>query len=228
LPLTEHARSCSTIVPSLLWSFVEILRRPDLARSLASNISRYSPSQGATYNVESLTTLPLIESIIAETVRLRMASIATRVPKERLQLDENWVVSKDIPVLILSHDLSLNTAAWTKARPRTIEKPLDEYWAERFLMANALQRKHVAAPSFSMNGLEQLNINASNVSHPFLGWEYAKAIHASTLAVLLNEFEPQLCDPDLFDAVVPPARDIAFGSLKPLDQVAIRIRKRSR
>lgn len=214
-------------MPSLIWAFVELLRRPDLARSLASEISRYSPSHGATYNVESLIELPLIGSITAETARLRMASIVTRVPKEHLQLDENWRVPKNTPILILSHDLSLNTTAWTKARPRTVKKPLTEYWAERFLMSNALQHKRTAAPSFSMNGLEHLNINAGNISHPFLGCDFAKAIQASTLAVLLNEFEPQLCDPDLFDAVVPPARDIAFGTTKPLEKIAIRIRKRS-
>lgn len=151
----------------------------------------------------------------------------TRVPKERLQLDESWSVPKNSLVLILSHDLSLNTAAWAKARSRTVEKPLEVFWPDRYLMANALQRKHVAAPSFDMKGLEHLSINASNVSHPFLGYDFAKAMQASTLAVLMNEFEPQLCDPDLFDVVVPQARDVAFGTIKPLDKIAVRIRKRS-
>jgi hypothetical protein len=62
---------------------------------------------------------------------------------------------------------------------------------------------------------------------PLLGIDYFPATHAATMAIFLNEFEFQLCDPDLFDAVLPPAREIAFGILKPLDKVEFRIRKRT-
>lgn len=220
-------RSCSTIVPSPIWTLLEILRRPDVAKSLATSFGRYSPSQGASYNVDSLIALPLVQSLIAETARLRMASVTSHVARECLQLDEAWIASKDTPILIFSRELSMNTAAWSKARPRAVEKPLDEYWPERFLVHNALQRKHVASQTFSMKGLEYLNLNASDVAHPFLGWEYAEAMCASSLAVLLTEFEPELCDADLFDAVTPPAVDVAFGLLKPGEKITMRIRKRS-
>lgn len=229
-----HRRLNSTTVPNIIWTLLEVLRRPELAQGLASEINHYSPSQGATYNVHAVISSPIVQSIFSETVRLRMASIVTHTTKERLQLDDFWVAPKDTRILIFPHHLSLSTAAWTRARSGSVEKPLDEYWPERFLVTNRtgsearqIQRKHAAAPSFSMNGLEILNINMGSNVHPFLGSQCSQAIHAATLAVLFSNFEPQLCDPRLFDEVVPLPRDIAFGMLKPLDKIALRIRKRS-
>jgi hypothetical protein len=131
--------------------------------------------------------------------------------------------------------MALNADAWAKARPRSVEKPLEQYWAERFLVPNRSgskanqrgQRNDVGAFSFSMEGLESLNINMNGSQNLLLGHDYVRTMHAATLAVLFGEFDLQLCDPDLFDEVVPPVREMAFGNLKPLEKVAVRIRKRS-
>ena len=222
------------MVPCVFWTLVELHRRPQFVKALVASIDRYSPSQGATYNIHDITNLPLVDSIFAETVRLRMASIAVHTQGKTLQLDDHWIVPKDTPIVVFSHDISLNSEAWANARSRTVEKPLEEYWAERFLVSGRTeskasqrgQRNDASALSFDMEGLESLNINIGNGQQPVLGHDYMRAVHAASLAVLVNEFEVQLCDPEIFDVVVPPVREMAYGILKPVEKIAVRIRKR--
>jgi hypothetical protein len=220
-------------VTAVIWSLVEVLRRPHLAKGLISNVERYSPSHGAAYNIQAIVDSPLIESLLAETSRLRTASIMVHTNDKSLEIDNDWTAPSNTRILIFPHDLSLNTAAWATARPRTIEKPLEEYWAERFLVTDGSRskasqrglRNDSGALSFSMDGLESLNLNISRSVTPFLGHEYARSTRAMTLAVLLHKFELQLCDSDLFDAAVPPVRDMAFGTIRPLEKIALRLRK---
>jgi hypothetical protein len=230
--LTVFLRSTSTLVPCTFWTLIEVLRGEQLTKTLTSSIIRYSPSQGATYNIHGLINLPMMESLLAETFRVRTASIVVHTDREDLQLDEHWVAPENTPTISFSLDLSLNTTAWADTRPRTVEKPLDVYWAERFLVPGRVgskasqrgQRNDAGVTSFSMDGLDTLNMGYGQSG--LLGFEYIKAMHAATLAVLFNEFELQLCDPELVEQGLPPVRAVAFGNLKPLEQIEVRIRKR--
>jgi hypothetical protein len=229
--LTYHRRTNCGIIPCTIWSLLEVIRRPQLADHLTANISRYSPSQGASYNVDDITSLSPMRSLLAETVRLRTAAVQVHINRQSLVLDDHWTIPSDTPIVTLSHDLALNTEAWARIRPRTIKKPLEEFWPERFLSherggSNSVPKSAQSGVAFSFSGLESLDMGLNFGNQPILGSKHAKAIHAATLAVLLNEFEIQLCDAELFDAVLPPAREVAFGMLKPLEHVAVRIRKR--
>ncbi|KAF2822260.1 putative cytochrome-like protein P450 [Ophiobolus disseminans] len=226
----------SNTFPRVFWTLVELLRTPQLAKDLATRIDRYRPSQGAAYNISAITDLPLIDSLLAETTRLRVASIVAHIPSQSLKIGDHWLVPRNTPILMFSHDLALDTKAWEKARPSSVEKPLEDYWAERFILPNRSgskanqrgQRNDASASLFSMEDLEPLNITMGRSQSLLLGKYYVRTLHAATLAILLSEFELQLCDPDLFDAVVPPVRETAFGMVKPLEKVAIRIRKHTK
>lgn len=219
----------------MFWTLAELLRRPQLAKGLITSLDRYSPSQGAAYNIAAVADMPLVDSLLAETARLRVASVSVHIESKSLAIDDHWTVPQGIPVLMFSHDISLDAEAWTKARSQTTETSLEQYWAERFLITDRSgskanqrgQRHDTSSRSFSMEGLESLNVNLGNGQSQLLGHGYLRILHAASLAVLLNEFELQICDPDLFDAAVPPVRESAFGNLKPLEKVAVRIRKRS-
>ncbi|KAH8722568.1 cytochrome P450 [Phaeosphaeriaceae sp. PMI808] len=223
----------STIVPCTIWTLLEVLRRPKLTEKLTANISRYSPSQGAPYNIEDITSLPLMNSILAEIVRLRIASVEVHTTGQRLKLDDHYTVPKGMQIVMFSHDISTNRNAWAEARTGTTEKPLEEFWAERFLVSGntgsipkKIGQRNGPRTAFSMEGLESLNITIGNGQQPILGREYARAVHAATLAVLLNEFELEMCDDDFFDAVVPPLHENAYGVLKPVEKIEVRIKKR--
>ncbi|KAH7092141.1 cytochrome P450 [Paraphoma chrysanthemicola] len=222
----------STLVSCTLWTSLEVMRREQLAKQLATSITRYSPSQGATWNIYDLTNIPIMDSLLAESFRLRTATTVAHIDYQSLQLDEHWTVPRKTPAILLSQDVALNTKAWAESRPRTVEKSLDTYWAERFLVPSRAaskanqrgQRNDVGGTAFSIEGLEHLNIGCTQ--RYLLGHDYFRTMHAATLAILFNEFELQLCDPELFDELLPPVRGVAFGILKPIEQVEVRIRKR--
>jgi hypothetical protein len=182
--------------------------------------------------VDNIANLSPMRSLLAETVRLRTAAIHIYPNQEGLVLDEHWKIPRATPIVTFSHDLALNTEAWAKAQPRTVEKPLEGFWPERHLSHDRAGPK--STPKSAQSGVpsspgvdEPLSMGSNFGNQSILGCEHARATHAATLAVLLNEFEIQLCDPDFFDAVLPPAREVAFGMLTPLENVAVRIRKRT-
>jgi hypothetical protein len=222
-------------MPSTFWCIVEVLRNPALVRHLNTEITRYYNPQSGTYNIEAITNLPIIESIHAEIGRLRMSTRTIRTNEGGIiKLDDSWSIPRATSVIMFSQDLGLNVAEWTKARPHTVTRPLEIFWAERFLLSdqqppvrrNKRRGVEIATGEFSLQGLESLNIpfGGGPSSHP--GRLFAKTIQASTLAILLTEFEVQLCDLEDVEQVLPSTREFAYGTVKPLDKIAIRIRKR--
>lgn len=215
----------------MIWSVLELARRPKVAQKLTADVSRYSPSQGATYNIHDITQLQLMKSLHAETVRLRVAALLMHTERESLALDKHWTAPGGVPMVAFSHNVALNPIAWQDT-PHSTQRPLEEYWPERFLLhGRTISKPNTdAARSGAAPGggdLEPMNMISGSVYQTVLGSDYAQATHAATLAVLLDGFEIQLCDTDHFDAVLPPTGDLAFGMLKPLDTIPVRIRKRS-
>lgn len=129
----------------------------------------------------------------------------------------------------------MNTELWAKARPRAVERPLEEFWAERFLLPDKFGSKHrrvkerkeqIETGTFDMGGLETLHMNPDDDSYLGTGRSFGKAIQAATLAVLFTEFEIRLCDPDWVAELMPPIGEMAFGTVKPLHKIELQIRKR--
>lgn len=217
------------MVPCVTWSLLELARRPDLAERLATSVSRYNPSSGAIYNVHDVTNTPSMKSLLMETVRLRTAPIEVLLKHKGVALDDNWKVRKDIPVIAFVHQVALDSQESRKLLSNMAKKPLEEYWPERYLeQSKSLKPESNSAETpHGVVGFDMQNSSLGRGRLPLLGHEYFPAAHAATMAIFLNDFELQLCDPELFDAVLPPARELAFGILKPLDKVEARIRKRT-
>ncbi|CAO2651892.1 Nn.00g001750.m01.CDS01 [Neocucurbitaria sp. VM-36] len=228
--------SSSNLLPSAFWTIVEVLRQPQLGKHLTAEISQQYLPQSKEYDVTSIMNTPLIQSIHTEVRRLRVNTVTARTNEvDAFKLDEQWSLPKGTTVILFSQDVSLHPKFWAKARSPTAERPLEEFWAERFLIANRAipsskkekqTKDKVETGSFSMEGLEPVELVLDDNDGLSLGHEYMKAMQAATLAVFLTEFEIQLCDSDAVDAAVPPVREAAYGTVKPLDDVAVRIRKR--
>ena len=41
------------------------------------------------------------------------------------------------------------------------------------------------------------------------------------------EFELELCDPEATDEAMPPLGEMAYGAVKPVEKIAVRLRKRA-
>lgn len=217
---------------STFWCVVESLRDPDLVKRLTAEMAPFYEVKTGAYDIAAITDLSIVQSLLAETGRLRTATCTIRTNVEaEFKLDDTWTIPKGMSALVFSHDLALNTELWAKARPQTVARPLEEFWAERFLTADSptpgrkqsSRKSGIGTGRFSMDGVEALHVS--------FDWDpmrcLTKAMQAATLGVLLTEFELQLCDPEATQAALPLLREVAYGMIKPLDQIAIRIRKRT-
>ena len=222
-------------MPSSFWCIVEVLRSPALVRHLRGEITRYYNPQTEAYNTDGISKEPIVESILAEIARLRTATRTIRtVQGGNIQLDNRWTIPDRTSVIMFSQDLGHNATEWSKARPHTVTRPLERFWAERFLIPdqqapmrrNKRRGVEIATGAFSLEGLTSLHIPFGDGSFPHPARSFAKMIQASTLAILLTEFETQLCDPDNIEQDLPAVQEFAYGTVIPLNKIAIRIRKR--
>lgn len=224
------SRMNTELIPSTFWITVETLRKPHLVRDLTAYIGQhYSPKTGR-YDILGLFQVPLVHSMQTEVKRLRTATCVVRTNKTNgFPLDKHWSLSKGATVTMFSHDLSLNTDVWKKLQPRAIEKPLEEFWAERFAPPgrNRKAKKNVGDEKSSSptDDLGDLVTSLTN-SDEYPGSHFISVLQMATLAVLFTEFEVQLCDIEEVDTVLPSAHTFAYGTIKPLDKIAVRIRKR--
>jgi len=222
-------------MPSTFWYIIETLRNPALTNYLSKEVGKHCLPASDSFDIAAITALPIIQSMHAEIGRLRMATGTVRTNEvHNFKLDEKWLIPKGMNIMIFSHDLALNTELWAKARPQTVERPLDEFWAERFLIPEkpASGAKSTTVPEkigsgrFSMEDVEALHTTFGGGQHLCPGRYLARAVQAGTLAVLLCEYEIELSDPDDVELILPSVRELAYGTVKPLDKIRVRIRKR--
>ncbi len=130
-----------------------------------------------------------------------------------------------------------------------LEKPVEEFYVERFLVPNnedgkpsaaakrsAGKKLDVSNSKFNSQALSPLRLFL-NDSNSLLGQEYADAIHVATLSVFLTQFEMQLCDDEEVPVRHPDDEEedtadekveMAYGVVKPEHRIAVRIRMRGR
>jgi hypothetical protein len=231
--LTTLFRTNSPLVPLTFWAFLEVLRAPALAEHLSAAIARHCPPSSSSYSITDLMNIPLLASLHTEVKRLRTSTAVVRkCDSSEIKLDNHWTLPRGASALYFSHDISMNTDRWASARPRAVDKPLEEFWAERFLVPDGKESRSkrlngTTSGSFSVEGLEALTAVFDEGVNTWAGSEFAMAMQTATLAVVLNEFEVQLCEPEWAEAVIPPVRELAFGTVKPLDKIEVRVRKRN-
>jgi hypothetical protein len=224
------------MVPSAVWTIIEILRKPYLVERITAIVSERRSSEATAYDVNGVAASPLVQSLQAEVSRLRVAQYMTCANEfAEVSVSSQWKLPKACNTISFSHDIALDTKAWANARPRTVERPLGEFWPERFLIPDDNGPK-ARGQRKSGNGVESGRFDAQNLEllapvfydrQSFgLGSDYTKIMQAATLAVLMSEFEIQLCDPEATDAAMPALQESAFGQLRPRERIAVRIRKR--
>jgi hypothetical protein len=197
---------------------------------MTASVGQHFSSTTNKYDVLGLTQVPLVKSLQTEVRRLRTATCVVRTNKtDGFPLDKHWSLPKGATVAVFSHDVALNTDVWKRMQPRAVEKPLEEFWAERFTAAESKSKSRKSADKKS----EESNkgdlgdlIEKLTTCDQYPGSRFVSVLQTATLAVLTAEFEIQLCDLDYVDAVLPPNNELAYGTVRPLDKIPVRIRKR--
>ncbi|CAI6332412.1 unnamed protein product [Periconia digitata] len=230
----------SAAMPSTFWHIVEILRNQALTDYLSREVLRHAQPTQDKYDLAAITKLPNLQSLSLEIKRIRTATYMLRTSATPdAHLDNNWVIPNRTSVLAFSQDIGLNTALWSKARPQITTRPLAEFWSDRFLIPDKSAstkryrkgRDSVTTGTFSLDGIETLHeILSGGIGDECcsdLEIRLADVFTAAAVAVLLAEFEMNLCDGDDVEAGLPPVGEVAYGVLKPLEKVAVRLKLRS-
>lgn len=238
-------------VPAIGWLIVECCRNPVLlsrARVEVQAACIPSPEPGKPeLDVGKLCSSPLLQSVYAETLRLRVALIVTRTPEREDFHIDNWLFPKSEIIALSSRSAAMNPAIWnagTAADPH----PLDEFWADRFLVypddpSSGPARAHPSAtdklprktdpestarknPRFSMDNVAGSWIPYGGGDRICPGRHFAKQEILGSLAVLFKHYDIELLTPK--DWVPRPnMKFFPFGGLPPLGKIPFRIRRRT-
>lgn len=117
---------------------VEIYRDPLLLARVAEEVTsaQRPPTDGdgpIVFDIVKLCAGPLLQSVYAETLRLRIALLISRVPEdEDFHLGE-WVLRKKRVITMSSVTAAMNEELWSSGGEGD-PHPLNEFWAERFLV----------------------------------------------------------------------------------------------
>jgi cytochrome P450 len=212
----------SVMVPVTFWFVYETLRDPSLRSRARSELSSHRDPGSNTYDFTQLAATPFLQSLYAEAARKYSVSLVARqVITPVFALDKRYVIKQGTTVLIPSKYAGQYTAAWASVRPSLVEKPLSEFWGERFLISGAGGKER-----FSDAGLAGNWTSFGGGEHKCPGRFFARDIGIVMLSILLGEFEVEVMDPEGARKLDPAHRAEAFGTMKPNGKVRARLRRR--
>ena len=238
-------RSNANSVTAALWTAYEVCKRPDLlcrvrAVAEAAYDSRFRESESVKLGND-----PLLQSIFAEVTRLRVVGI---VPRYTVGGDfelGQWTIPEGSVLGLPSRAGALNENVWN-AGTRDHPHPLDQFWADRFLVypgdpgSGPLRRDQKSnlsigskvdgsaaeEPVFSLKGLKNVYTPFAGGSSICPGRHFAKHEVVSTLARLVLQYDIEIQKPPTWEPRMDPAFFPA-GTLPPLDKIPFRIRRRT-
>ena len=242
-----YSANANAIISSV-WFLLEILLEPTLVPRLQRELEiarRPSVRTGdVRFDVGIMCTQPLMQSIYAETLRLRMGLLINRTSQSKEVRMGPWKFPPNAPIAISTTTAATNPEIWSDARGK---HPLDEFWADRFLvfpddpesgpLRKPLPLQNIEkmsmpsddatnAPTFSLNGLGGgwIPYGAGEFMCP--GRHLAKQEMIGSFALFLASYEVQLKTPEGW----MPKPDMSFfatGTMPPLGKIPFRVRRRS-
>ncbi|KAL8994872.1 MAG: hypothetical protein Q9169_005270 [Polycauliona sp. 2 TL-2023] len=244
----------TNLIPTSMWGTLHIFRNPDLLRRVRTEIAQVVNGHPVTsveqLNVEKLMQTPLLQSIYCETLRLNVDVYVLRYPDhEDLRIGE-WVFPKESVVLASTRVAHTDETVWNTGSSG--EYPLDEFWADRFLVHPSHGRSGPikggrpskatpapssecvsdrtaataasAAPRFSMEGTAGHWFPFGGGDRICPGRHFAKRGFMAACALMVTMFDIEICATDT-DLIFDPAY-CGLGSQRPAKPVAFKIRRR--
>ncbi|KAJ4315938.1 hypothetical protein N0V94_005702 [Neodidymelliopsis sp. IMI 364377] len=211
----------SLSVPVAFWFIYEILRDQNLSQKVYDQLRDRSNATSSAYDIARLATSPLLQSLHAEATRKYARNVVVReVVAPVCQLDDRYVIEKGTTVLVPNIYTAHYTAEWARTRPQVLQRPLTEFWPERFLTSDGKTERYNEA------GLSGNWTSFGGGEHKCPGRFLARDTALVALAVLLGGYECEIVDPERAKKLDPIWNEIAFGTMVPTGNIAARFRRR--
>ena len=199
-------------------------------------------------DIDKLCSQPLLQSIYAETLRLRVALFVTRTPENESFSLGDWKLPPNETIVLSSRTGAMNPDVWNAGTPIN-PHPLDAFWADRFLIypndplsgpsrkdlisfdenhggSTTEERPLETEPRFSLEGVAGGWIPYGGGQRMCPGRHFAKQEIIGTLALLLTHYEIELREPTK-GAPECNMRFFPFGGLPPTKEIPFRMRRRN-
>lgn len=127
------------------WNLIEVFKDPELlARVLpelqtgVASLPDQDPSTPIKFDLTPVLSSPLLQSIYAEVLRMRISLLLTRTADRADFSLGSWKLSKGAYIAMPSGHIGWHEKAW-QPHSKEGEKPADVFWAERFLVPDEEQ-----------------------------------------------------------------------------------------
>ena len=244
LILLRSYRENANSVPATCWFVLEAIQNADLLRRVRSEVQscfHTSPARENHFDVERLCSQPLLQSMFAETLRLRTIQFIVRGSDHEDFRYQNWIVPKGQIVAVDTHTAHTNGLIWGTGGPGN-PHPVKEFWAEidasdpesgplrhrsnapDDTMKDLESASNKKGPKFSLSGLGGAWIPFGGGRRQCPGRIFAKQEIILSAAIFCSAFEIELlagAKPE------PNMRYYGLGGLPPKREIPCRIRRRA-
>jgi cytochrome P450 len=221
------------VIIAAFWVAYEIFRDPKLLSRFRSDIASCADSSRPSgFNPEQLIRLPLLQSIWAETLRLRVHIFNSRQAGSKELNVNNWMIPKRSFMFVASTPAHFDCSAWNTG-PNG-KHPVDTFWADRFIVypgdKSSGPNRQISNGSKGDAPYFQLDASMSGSWIPFGGGvntcpgrQFAKREVLLTCATLASCFDIEIEQADA--KLEMDWSTCGFGTLKPKRPVPFRMRK---
>ncbi|ORY70233.1 cytochrome P450 [Pseudomassariella vexata] len=217
--------SVTNVVPSSMMCALHIFRSPSLSDRLRDSLSDAVDTSTWHIEMDKVLRKPLLSSVYAETLRLHLQAYVTRCSPHCDVGLGSWWLPKNRVCMVNTYASHMDASFWNT---RDGEFPVEEFWAERFLIDPKDERSGPVRgmcryePFFSVQGLEGAWIPYGGGYAACPGRHFAKRIIFYTTSLMLTCFDIQI----LNERLVMDNSSFGLGTQKPKQQVRFRIRRR--
>ncbi|KAL2829466.1 cytochrome P450 [Aspergillus cavernicola] len=224
------ARANANAILAAVWFLLHIHSDADLDRRLQPELERglrlpRSSDSPLQFDLATLMESPLIQSIYAEVLRLRVALVINRTPVRSDFRLGRWTVPRDRFIVFSTQVAAQDPQAWGPERTQHGTRPLDQFWADRFLTPDE-KAKEGQKRQFSLDGLSGAWIPYGGGSFMCPGRHFAKQEMIGSVAVFQAYFELELRDREPGHVPEPDEHFYGVGVMPPKGEIPFRIRRR--
>lgn len=194
-----------------------------MVQPLPTSLSSTTTSQPTEFHITTLVNSPRLQSVYAEVLRMRIALLLNRTPVHTEAQLGPWRLKRGQFIVMSTQHAAYDDEAWGPRRMQDGRYPLDQFWAERFLVQDEGGKEQ-----FSLDGLSGAWIPYGGGGFMCPGRHFAKQEILGSVAIFQSYYELEVVDRPKGWLPRPDRRFYGVGAMPPAEPIPFRIRRRRR